>query len=62
MFVYANLNEEQVQRLKATEEATGLRLVAMTDVQLDPAPIDAAVLSQIQEVEEELGVCLYAVR
>ena len=62
MFVYANLDENQVQRVKTVEAATGLRLIAMTDVQLDPAPIDAAVLTQIKEAEDELGVCLYAVR
>ncbi len=62
MFVLANLNEKKLEAIRRFEAESGLCIVAMQDVDLDPAPVEADTLSDLQELEKELGVCLVAVK
>jgi hypothetical protein len=61
MYMCAHLNEEQVKTLKAYEERFGVKLLAMSEVEFCAAPLDAAQLLEIHELEEELGACLVAI-
>ena len=62
MYAFASLSEEQIAALRAYEKEQGVKLLAVSEVELDPAPIDAADLAKVQALEEQLGVCLVAVR
>ena len=61
MFVLANLNDEQVHRLQAFEAEKGIRVLALQDVPVEPAPLAQNDLDSVQELEAELGLCLVAV-
>jgi len=61
MFVPANLDEGQLDRLRAYEQREGLRVLALADVQVEPGLLDAEGLVGLQELEQELGCCLLAV-
>ncbi len=62
MFVLANLDENKLMAIRRFEAESGLCVVAMQDVDLDPAPVAADTLSDLQELEKDLGVCLVAVK
>lgn len=62
MYTFARLSREDLDRVQAAEQELGVRLLALTDVTLEPAPVDAAQVTAIQDIEEELGICLLAVR
>ncbi|MBN2307826.1 MAG: hypothetical protein JXR94_02575 [Candidatus Hydrogenedentes bacterium] len=62
MYVFAKLDDEGLERVQELERLTGMRLVALTDVALDPASLPADMLDRLQGLEEELGMCLLAVR
>ena len=62
MFVYANLDEDKVDRLRKFEQLRGLRVVALADVALEPSAVDGEMLGDLKQLEDELGVCLLAVQ
>ncbi len=61
MYVLANLNDDQVARVKRFEEQNGLQVLAFSDVPLKPAAVDAELLGELENLERELGCCLVAV-
>ncbi len=62
MFVLAQLDPSQLSVVQRFEQAAGVRLLAMKDMEVASAPITADMLEELQQLEEELGVCLVAVR
>jgi hypothetical protein len=62
MFVFANLDTDQVKAVQEFECSEGLRLLALKEVQVEPELIAADKLAALNALERELGVCLLAVR
>lgn len=62
MFVMANLTDEELAKLRAFEHDNGLHVVAMVDLELRPAMIDAAKVGQLAQLERDLGKTLLAVQ
>jgi len=62
MYVLANLDNDKLGTLQSFEEEAGLRVLALSHVEVEPAPIDAEALDGLRRLEEELGVCLVAVQ
>ena len=62
MFVLASLDEQKLEAIRKFEKQSGLCVLAMQDVQLNPAPVAADALMGLQRLEKELGVCLVAVK
>jgi len=61
MYVFANLNNDQVAVVKRFEEDKGLQVLAFSDVPLKPATVDPKMLGELKNLERELGCCLVAV-
>ena len=62
MYVMAKLSEEQLTQLQTLESEQGIKVVAMVDVELAPAAIDAAVALELTQLEKSLGTTLLAVQ
>ena len=62
MYALAHLSQDQVTALQQFEEEEDVRLIAMTEVDLQPAPLDAEKLSAVKDFEQQLGVCVVAVQ
>ena len=62
MYVLANLTSEQLQTIQQFEQSANVRVLALSPMDVDPASIDGQLLQKLQQIEEELGVCLVAVR
>lgn len=62
MYVLANLDSDTLERIQKFERDSGVRLLALRDVELEPAAIAADTLAEVKKLEEELGICLVAVR
>ena len=62
MFVPANLNEGQIERLQDFEQRQSVRVLALADMQVEPNLLDAEKLMGLQDLEQDLGCCLLAVR
>jgi hypothetical protein len=62
MYVLANLESSTLERIQKFERDSGVRLLALRDVELEPAAIAADTLAEVKKLEEELGICLVAVR
>jgi len=62
MYALAHLSPDQVSALQQFEEKEGLRLIAMTKVEVKPAPLDAEKLATVKDFEQRFGVCVVAVQ
>lgn len=62
MFMLAGLTEEKLKALQQFEAESGLRVLAVTPISVEPAPIAADDLARLQDLERQLGVCLLAVK
>ena len=61
MFVVARLSADQLKMIQQFEKDEGIRLIAMTEMEVEPEMIEADKLTDLQKLEEQLGVCLVAV-
>jgi hypothetical protein len=61
MFVVAKLTDAQIRAIQQFEKEEGIRLIAMTEMEVEPEMIEADKLTDLQRLEEQLGVCLVAV-
>ena len=61
MFTLAHLNEDQLLRIQKFEEESGVKLLAMDSLQVQPAPLNEDNLKRLESLEGDLGVCLVAV-
>jgi len=60
-FAFANLDDAALSQVKSLETKLGKPLVALREVELQPAKIDDSTLSEIKSLEEQLDVALVAV-
>ena len=61
MFTFAKLSASQLAALQEFEKRERLRVLALAEVQVTPAALDAERLGELQGLERDLGVCLVAV-
>lgn len=62
MFVIAGLDRKRLSLLQNFEKESGLKVLALTPLKVQPAPLSQEELKRIQQLEEQLGVCLLAVK
>jgi hypothetical protein len=56
------LDQGQIQEIESLEKDLGTPVLAFACHQMDAAPIDAAQVDRLKELEDRLGVALVAVR
>jgi hypothetical protein len=56
------LEQEQIQEITSLEGELGVPILAFACHQMDAAPIDAAQIDRLKQLEDKLGVALVAVR
>lgn len=61
MFVLANLPEAKLDKIKDLEEHLGHAVLALAEVNVEPAKLSDDELKEIKDIEEETGLCLVAV-
>ena len=61
LYAIPELDAERLQKVRNVEEATGLKLLALNALDVEPADIQDEELDDIQALENELGVTLVAV-
>ena len=61
VYTLANVEDEKLNAIQALEQEIGAPLLAMSQVDVEPARLDREKLSRIQSLEKELGVVLVAV-
>lgn len=61
MFAFAKLDANQLEALRDFESQTGVRLLALADVPVEPAHIDEGTLGELKRLEDNLGITLVAV-
>lgn len=62
MYTIAKLSEDQVRALRQFEEAEHVRVLALDDIPVTPADLPEETLDHLRSLEDQLGVCLVAVR
>ena len=62
LFPLATLAEDKLNAVRALEKEIGNPIVALAAVDTDTAPLQKNDLRKLQELENELGVVLVAVR
>jgi len=62
MYAFANLEPDKLQALRQFEDAHGIRVLALKDVDVAPANIDEQTLDDLKQLEDDLGLTLVAVR
>lgn len=61
MFVLANLPEEKLEEIKDLEQHLGRKVLALSEVDVEPSKLSDEQLEEIKDIEEETGLCLVAV-
>ena len=61
VYTLANVPEDKLAEIQTLEQEIGAPLLAMSQVEVEPARLDRDKLSRIQSLEKELGVVLVAV-
>jgi hypothetical protein len=56
------LDQGQLQEIESLEKDLGTPILAFACHQMDAAPIDAAQVDRLKELEDRLGVALVAVK
>ena len=61
VFAVSKVGESKLEKIKAFEQETGVTLLALNELDVEPAKIGGETLDEIKALEEELGVTLVAV-
>ncbi len=61
LYTVSNVNDNQLGKIQALEEKSGVTLLAFTQLQVQPAQLNPDVLQEVMALEQELGVTLVAV-
>ena len=61
LYAIPELDAERLKKVRNVEKATGLKLLALNALDVEPANIQDEELDDIQALENELGVTLVAV-
>lgn len=62
MYAFAHLDPDKLQSLREFEDAHGVRVLALSELEVAAANIDSQTLDDLKRLEEDLGVTLVAVR
>lgn len=62
MFMLAQLKPDELEAVQELERQASVRVLALRDLDIETASVDAALLEKIKDLEERLGLCLVAVR
>lgn len=62
MFVPANLDSAQLKVIQDIEQSENIRLLALKDLDVQPAMLPMDKVAALQQLEREMGLCLLAVR
>jgi len=62
MFVPANLDSAQLKAIQDIEQNENIRLIALKDLDVQPAMLPMDKVAALQQLEREMGLCLLAVR
>jgi len=62
MFVPANLDSAQLKAIQDIEQSENIRLLALKDLDVQPAMLPMDKVAALQQLEREMGLCLLAVR
>lgn len=62
MYVPARLEKAQLDKIREFEGKKKIRVIALTELELEPALLPADELLDLQNLEKEVGYCLLVVR
>ena len=62
MYFVAKVDSEKLREIQEFEQRAGVRLLALTEIDVEPATLPPDMLKELREKEEEWGLCLVAVR
>ena len=62
MHTLAHLDDAQLTKLQEFEEHEGIKVLALARVDAKVAQLDAQELAHLRAMEDELGMCLVAVK
>jgi len=62
MFVPARLSEKQLAAIEKFEQSNGAKLVALTNIALEPVDLSEQALAKVRRLEQDTGLCLVAVK
>ena len=62
MFVLASLSSEQIEALRRFEKSEGIKVLALKEVPVETELLAADKLAALRDLEDQIGVCLLAVR
>tara|TARA_B100002052_G_scaffold76749_1_gene69705 strand:- start:2051 stop:2242 length:192 start_codon:yes stop_codon:yes gene_type:complete len=61
LYAFSDLDIERLRKVQNLEKATGLKLLALNTVDVEPATIQDDALKDIQALERDLGITVVAV-
>lgn len=61
LYSISNVDEAQLDKIRALESSRGVTLLAFSEVTLQPAHLNPDVLNEVMALEKALGVTLVAV-
>ncbi len=61
LYTVSNVDDNQLSKIRALEESSGVTLLAFTQLNVQPAQLKPDVLQEVMALEQELGVTLVAV-
>ncbi len=60
MYLLSKLDQQKLNKLREFEQEKGVKVLAFSEVDAEPADIDQGALDELKHLEEELGVTLVA--
>ena len=61
LYAFSDLDNERLRKVQNVEKETGLKLLALNAVDVEPATIQNGALKDIQALERDLGMTIVAV-
>ena len=61
LYAFSDLDNERLRKVQNVEKETGLKLLALNAVDVEPATIQDDALKDIQALERDLGMTIVAV-
>lgn len=61
VYAVSKVGDGKLEKIKALEAQTGVTLLALSELDVEPAELGSDALEEIQALEQELGITLVAV-
>lgn len=61
VYAVSKVGDSKLDKIKEFEQETGVTLLALSELNVEPAKIEGDTLDEIKALEKELGVTLVAV-